>query len=143
VELNSVGKEFLSDLFRRFDKDEDGALSRSELEFLFETSPGIPWNPSDFLTSTQVDEKGNLTLTGFLALWALTTRQVPLLLLVSSPPSRYPSFCFFLIPYFSLLFFPGLHDHTQVFGVFRFRWRKWSFSLFSSFFHSFEEKDTF
>ncbi|KNE70213.1 small GTP-binding protein domain [Allomyces macrogynus ATCC 38327] len=46
VELSSAGHAFFTDLFRKHDVDQDGALSPAELDDLFATSPGNPWvNP--------------------------------------------------------------------------------------------------
>lgn len=42
VELSPLGYRFLVELFLMFDKDNDGGLNEEELDFLFQTTPGIP-----------------------------------------------------------------------------------------------------
>jgi Ras family protein T1 len=73
AELSSNGIQFFSTLFRRYDKDHDSALSASELDTLFATTPGIPWGKS-FTENTITDFNGNVTLRGFLAMWNMTTQ---------------------------------------------------------------------
>jgi len=71
-ELSSSGYQFFTDLFKHFDKDEDGALSQSELNDLFEISPGQPWG-KNFPNQTVVNKEGNITLQGWIAQWSMTT----------------------------------------------------------------------
>ena len=69
VELSSEGIHFFTDLFLKFDKDQDGALKESEIEELFKTAPGHPWVSTAFPDTTVTDENGSVTLNGFLAQW--------------------------------------------------------------------------
>ena len=50
-------------------QDKDGALSQEELDELFSTSPGNPWIVQKFPETTEVNERGNVTLAGWLAQW--------------------------------------------------------------------------
>jgi Ras family protein T1 len=61
VELSPLGYKFLTELFDVFDKDQDGALNKAELEELFSTSPGNPWIHEK---ETEID-----TLQSWLAQW--------------------------------------------------------------------------
>ncbi|XP_076053161.1 mitochondrial Rho GTPase isoform X2 [Oratosquilla oratoria] len=72
TELNHSGYSFLTSLFEKYDKDQDGALSPQELVDLFSTCPVMPWGP-DVSHSVHVNEKGWITLQGFLAQWTLWT----------------------------------------------------------------------
>jgi Ras family protein T1 len=73
VELSPQGYQFFTDIFETFDKDQDGALNSAELEELFSTSPGNPWEIQKFPDTTLVDDKGAVTLQGWLAQWSMTT----------------------------------------------------------------------
>lgn len=75
VELGPKGFQFLADLFKKFDKDNDGALSDIELKDLFSTSPGNPWNTDEYMfpLSTLTNDRGYVTLQGFLNQWIMTT----------------------------------------------------------------------
>ncbi|KAG1751180.1 P-loop containing nucleoside triphosphate hydrolase protein [Suillus lakei] len=73
VELSPQGYQFFTDIFETFDKDQDGALNSAELEELFSTSPGNPWANQNFPDTTLVDDKGAVTLQGWLAQWSMTT----------------------------------------------------------------------
>lgn len=73
VELSPLGNQFLTDIFEAYDRDQDGALSQSELDDLFSTSPGNPWLPQGFPDTTITDEMGKVTLQGWLAQWSMTT----------------------------------------------------------------------
>lgn len=75
VELGPVGYRFLVDLFLKFDKDNDGGLSEDELESLFCPTPGIPklWQDCQFPKSIVCNDKGYVSLQGWLAQWNLTT----------------------------------------------------------------------
>ncbi|KAJ8660662.1 hypothetical protein O0I10_003710 [Lichtheimia ornata] len=73
VELSPHGYQFFAELFQAFDKDKDGALNRTELEALFSTSPGNPWEHTAFPHTTITTESGSVTLQGWLAQWSMTT----------------------------------------------------------------------
>ncbi|TID29689.1 hypothetical protein CANINC_001731 [Pichia inconspicua] len=75
VELSPIGYKFLVDLFILFDKDNDGGLNDAELERLFYPTPGIPksWKENNFPRSVVCNEKGYVTLQGWLAQWSMTT----------------------------------------------------------------------
>ncbi|CDH57580.1 mitochondrial rho 1 [Lichtheimia corymbifera JMRC:FSU:9682] len=73
VELSPHGYQFFAELFQAFDKDKDGALNRAELEALFSTSPGNPWEHTAFPHTTITTESGSVTLQGWLAQWSMTT----------------------------------------------------------------------
>ena len=75
VELSPTGYRFLVDLFLKFDKDNDGGLSDTELNNLFIPTPGIPklWTETQFPSSIVCTEKGYVSLQGWLAQWNLTT----------------------------------------------------------------------
>ena len=75
VELSPLGYRFLVELFLMFDKDNDGGLNEEELDFLFQTTPGIPklWTETNFPFSTVVNNQGFVTLQGWLAQWSMTT----------------------------------------------------------------------
>lgn len=73
VELSPIGYQFFAELFAKFDKDKDGALSWEELEDLFSTAPKNPWLQSGFPETTLTNENGAVTLQGFLAQWSMTT----------------------------------------------------------------------
>jgi len=81
VELSPLGNQFLTDIFEAYDKDNDGALSQSELEDLFSTSPGNPWRAQGFPDTTITDDQGRVTLQGWLAQWSMTTLLDPKLTL--------------------------------------------------------------
>lgn len=72
VELSSDGYQFFTEIFQSYDKDKDGALKEAELNDLFSTTPGNPWEDSEF-PSTTVTHDGAVTLQGFLAQWSMTT----------------------------------------------------------------------
>lgn len=108
AELSPKGYQFLTDLFEKFDKaslphhiqpplssplvltsifesnqDHDGALSTTELDDLFSTSPGNPWIATGFPETTITSESNAVTLQGWLAQW----RYVLLVLPSHSSPS--------------------------------------------------------
>lgn len=72
AELSNLGITFFTELFHRYDQDHDGALNSAELENLFATTPGLPWEKT-FSENTHTDPSGNITLRGFLSLWNMTT----------------------------------------------------------------------
>ncbi|KAG6868992.1 hypothetical protein C0993_006514 [Termitomyces sp. T159_Od127] len=73
VELSPLGYQFLTDIFETFDKDQDGALKKAELDEVFSTSPGNPWATQNFPDTTLSDDTGAVTLQGWLAQWSMTT----------------------------------------------------------------------
>lgn len=77
VELSSNGYRFLVDVFRRYDKDNDGGLNDFELKKLFKLCPKgeIPasWINTNFPDSCTTENDGNVNLSGWLAQWAMTT----------------------------------------------------------------------
>lgn len=75
VELSPSGYRFFVDLFLKFDKDNDGGLSDEELANLFLPTPGIPrlWQELQFPASIVCNDKGYVSLQGWLAQWNLTT----------------------------------------------------------------------
>ncbi|KAI8904806.1 EF hand associated-domain-containing protein [Gorgonomyces haynaldii] len=72
VELSAAGYDFFVKLFQAYDKDKDGALKPAELSDLFSTTPGNPWEDSDF-PDTTVTHEGIVTLQGFLGQWSMST----------------------------------------------------------------------
>ncbi|KAG0710818.1 Mitochondrial Rho GTPase [Chionoecetes opilio] len=72
TELNHAGFSFLMSLFEKYDQDKDDALGPQELIDLFSTCPVMPWGP-DVLNSVHTNDKGWITLQGFLAQWTLWT----------------------------------------------------------------------
>ncbi|KAJ0028517.1 hypothetical protein Pint_36356 [Pistacia integerrima] len=77
VELASEVVEFLCGIFGTYDKDNDGALSPTELEHLFSTAPESPWDEARYRDAVEKTSLGNLTLKGFLSEWALMTLLEP------------------------------------------------------------------
>ncbi|KAE8212381.1 hypothetical protein CF327_g3982 [Tilletia walkeri] len=98
VELSPHGYQFLTDVFEAHDKDRDGALSESELDHLFVIAPGgeHPWgrrHGADFPEeTTTTDQKGNITLQGWLAQWSMTTLLEPRTTLAYMAYLGYPSY---------------------------------------------------
>ncbi|BGP27838.1 ERMES complex Ca(2+)-binding regulatory GTPase gem1 [Rhodotorula toruloides] len=77
AELSPRGYQFFTDIFELFDQDRDGALSPSELDNLFSTSPGNPWVAGGFPETTLTTPEGAVTLQGWLAQWSMTTLLEP------------------------------------------------------------------
>lgn len=77
VELSPLGYQFFTEVFEKFDKDQDGALNKEELDDLFSTSPGNPWANQKFPDTTVSDDTGAVTLQGWLAQWSMTTLLEP------------------------------------------------------------------
>lgn len=69
TELSALGYKFFTSAFKQYDKDADGALSPSELAELFSTAPRQPWLDIPFPNTTVVNDKGYVSLQGFLAQW--------------------------------------------------------------------------
>ncbi|XP_071815257.1 mitochondrial Rho GTPase 1-A-like isoform X1 [Apostichopus japonicus] len=72
TELSHLGYQFLTSHFEKYDQDKDGALSPAELQNLFQTCPMMPWGP-DVNMTVITNERGWITLQGYLAQWTLTT----------------------------------------------------------------------
>lgn len=72
VELSEEAIQFLTNLFKRYDKDSDEALSSIEQEDLFSMCPEYIWDDLIACTVETTDE-GWVTLEGFLAYWVLQT----------------------------------------------------------------------
>ncbi|KAF2870174.1 EF hand associated-domain-containing protein [Massariosphaeria phaeospora] len=79
AELSPSGYRFFVDLFLKFDKDNDGGLNDKELANLFAPAPGVPpsWIDSAFPSCTVRNERGHITLQGWLAQWSMTTFEQP------------------------------------------------------------------
>lgn len=74
TELSHRGQQFLIALFERYDKDGDGALSPEEHRMVFSICPSAPWSYStDIRKSCPTNEKGFVTLHGWLCRWTLMT----------------------------------------------------------------------
>lgn len=77
VELSSVGYQFFTELFSKFDRDHDGSLDTNALDELFSTSCEAQKNPWIVLgfpeTSIMTEKDGAITLQSFLAHWSMTT----------------------------------------------------------------------
>ncbi|XP_075221226.1 mitochondrial Rho GTPase-like isoform X2 [Lycorma delicatula] len=76
AELSFKGQQFFINLFFRYDKDKDGALSPAEQENLFSTCPATPWG-SEISHIVPTNSQGLVTLHGFLCFWMLTTLNDP------------------------------------------------------------------
>lgn len=72
LELSSAGLDFVMELFFKYDKDEDDALSPEELEDMLSLCDEKPWKDID-LTATCQNDKGWMTAEGFVAQWILWT----------------------------------------------------------------------
>lgn len=74
TELSHRGQQFLTMLFERNDRDLDGALSPDELKSLFSACPSLPWpSSSDLRRTVPTNQKGWLTLHGWICRWTLQT----------------------------------------------------------------------
>lgn len=74
TELSHRGQQFLTQIFERSDRDQDGALSPEEFKFLFSACPTPPWtSPSDLRRTVPTNEMGWLTLHGWMCRWTLQT----------------------------------------------------------------------
>ena len=72
AQLSEDAKQFLVDVFRKYDKDKDGALNQAEMNEMFSVFPYEPWGP-DVLNTVCANQAGWITLKGFLSQWMLTT----------------------------------------------------------------------
>eukprot|EP00111_Clytia_hemisphaerica_P015476 TCONS_00045704-protein len=70
TELSSAGLDFVMELFYKYDRDEDDALSSDELKDMLWLCPDEAVN--DF-TSTYTNDEGWCTAEGFVAYWILQT----------------------------------------------------------------------
>jgi len=73
VELSHEGYEFLSAVFRKYDRDADGCLSPKELIDFFSTCPVMPWGPDVYNSVPTSPNNGWITYKGFSSMWTLTT----------------------------------------------------------------------
>lgn len=74
TELSHRGQQFLTMLFERNDHDADGALSPDELKSIFSACPALPWpSITDVRRTVPTNEKGWLTLHGWICRWTLQT----------------------------------------------------------------------
>jgi len=71
-QLSKDAHVFLVGVFNKHDRDGDGALSQTEMDQLFSVFPYEPWGP-DVLNTVCTNDKGYITLKGFLSQWMLTT----------------------------------------------------------------------
>ncbi|XKL68174.1 hypothetical protein PGB90_003665 [Kerria lacca] len=72
VELSHKGYQYLSNLFERYDKDGDDALSPKEVEGIFSTCPTPAFN-SCIRDMVPTNSKGWITLEGWFCFWTYTT----------------------------------------------------------------------
>lgn len=71
TELNSMGYQFLQQLFEKYDEDKDSALSPAELKNLFEVLPYMPWSESVY-NSVSTTEDNYISKRGYLCQWTLS-----------------------------------------------------------------------
>lgn len=76
AELTHAGLDFLLQMFGKFDKDKDQALSPQELVSMFSTCPSMPWSPQVYHQAVMSD-RGWIGLPGYVALWHLTALTTP------------------------------------------------------------------
>ncbi|CEP03313.1 Mitochondrial Rho GTPase [Plasmodiophora brassicae] len=70
-ELTDNGLRFLYNMFKQFDRDQDGVLSPAELEEIFFPYPGGPPFPEGYSDYVATDSTGSLTMFGWLSQFAL------------------------------------------------------------------------
>lgn len=73
VELSPSGLRFLKEIFKKYDKDGDGALSSSEQQDMHNVCPSYPWDEQLVGITVETNKKGWVTMNGFLAFWILQT----------------------------------------------------------------------
>ncbi|KAL2320943.1 hypothetical protein Fmac_029912 [Flemingia macrophylla] len=73
VELTGEAIEFLNGIFRLLDTDKDRALQPAEVDKLFCTAPGSPWNDAPYKDAAERTDAGYISLNGFQSQWALMT----------------------------------------------------------------------
>ncbi|EFA85557.1 mitochondrial GTPase [Heterostelium album PN500] len=72
VSLSADGIEYLQSLFKRFDSNNDGLLSDSDLEKLFATAPSIPF-AADYKNSVALGKDKEIGLQSFVCLFQMLT----------------------------------------------------------------------
>lgn len=72
VELTHKGQQFLSNLFDKYDRDNDAALSPAELNSLLSVCPEPPWT-GELRNMVCTNQQGWLNQHGWLCYWTLTT----------------------------------------------------------------------
>lgn len=72
TELTHQGYQFFSSLFDKYDEDNDGYLSPTEMTNLFSACPVMPWG-AEISNAVVTNAHGWMTRHGFLAQWTLTT----------------------------------------------------------------------
>lgn len=73
-ELSHRGAQFLASIFERNDRDGDGALSPDEYRAVFSACAALPWSSmSDLRRTVPTNERGWLTLHGWMCRWTLMT----------------------------------------------------------------------
>lgn len=70
-QLTSEAYRFLEETFQKNDRDHDGFLNSEELAALFNVFPYDPWG-GDVLSMVHTNERGWVSMEGFLAQWTLT-----------------------------------------------------------------------
>jgi GTPase SAR1 family protein len=73
VELSDLGIRFLKEIFHKYDKDKDDALSSEEQEDMLGVCPEYPWDQELIALTVGTNGDGNITEDGFIAFWALQT----------------------------------------------------------------------
>lgn len=74
TELSHRGQQFLSAVFERSDRDQDGSLSAEEYKMIFSACPALPWTSfSDLRRTVPTNDKGWLTQHGWMCRWTLMT----------------------------------------------------------------------
>jgi Ras family protein T1 len=72
TELTHQGYQFFADLFEKYDEDNDGYLSPTEITNLFSVCPIMPWGP-DVNNTVCTNAHGWISSRGYMAQWTLTT----------------------------------------------------------------------
>ncbi|KAI8350495.1 hypothetical protein B0O80DRAFT_457928 [Mortierella sp. GBAus27b] len=78
--LTQECEDALVALFRKYDRDNDGALNNSELNAFAKDTNGSPFNEDSLAEIREffdLDDKNNLTLKGFLQMYNLQTSSEP------------------------------------------------------------------
>ncbi|RKP37676.1 P-loop containing nucleoside triphosphate hydrolase protein [Dimargaris cristalligena] len=76
TELSPAGRDFLTQRFKAFDQDGDGALNATEMERFFQVAPSPPW-PSPEFPDAVVTVNDAVPLASFLAQWHMTAHLDP------------------------------------------------------------------
>ncbi|OTF79727.1 mitochondrial Rho GTPase 1-like protein [Euroglyphus maynei] len=78
IELSPKGYQFFINLFHKYDTDHDGALSPAEMAAMFSICGEHPkWLQCDYTQIVHTNERGWITLLGFLSIWTLTAFNDP------------------------------------------------------------------